>query len=110
MSCVIPERPVRFTQELKSLQVQEGDAVTLGCQLSKPGLPVLWMKGDDVLTNGEKNQMRQSGSNLELLIRKSQPEDGGVYSCVCDDIRTTATVVITGGRRPSHVRVRRQCY
>lgn len=70
--------------------------MTLSCELSKPGTPVQWKKGDNVLTNTEKYQMRQSGSTVELLIRKSQPEDSGTYSCVCDDIKTTATIIITG--------------
>lgn len=90
------ERPIRFLQELKNIQVQEGNGVTLCCELSKPGPQAQWKRGDDVLTNGEKYQMKQSGSALELLIRKSQPEDSGIYSCVCDDIKTTATIIITG--------------
>ncbi|XP_044217711.1 obscurin [Thunnus albacares] len=92
---IVNEQPIRFLQELKNIQVQEGNGVTLSCELSKPGVPVQWRKGDDVLTNGEKYQMKQSGSILELLIRKSQPENSGIYSCVCDDIKTTATVIIT---------------
>lgn len=72
--------------------------MTLCCELSKPSTPVQWKKGDDVLTSGEKYQMKQSGSTLELLIRKSQPEDSGTYSCVCDDTKTTATIIITGER------------
>ncbi|KAM9848902.1 obscurin [Aulostomus maculatus] len=92
---MVNERPIKFTQELKNIQVQEGNGVTLCCELSKPGVPVQWMKGDATLTNGERYQMKQSGSTLELLIRKSQPEDSGIYSCICDDIKTTATIIIT---------------
>ncbi|KAM9358122.1 obscurin isoform 2-T2 [Symphorus nematophorus] len=92
---IVNERPIRFLQELKNIQVQEGNGVTLCCELSKPGTPVQWKKGDNVLTNGEKYQMKQSGSTLELLIRKSQPEDSGTYSCVYEDIKTTATIIIT---------------
>lgn len=90
------ERPIKFLQELKNIQVQEGNGVTLCCELSKPGIPVQWKKGDKVLTNGEKYQIKQSGSTLELLIRKSQPEDSGTYRCVCEDLKTTSTVIITG--------------
>ncbi|KAM8745978.1 obscurin isoform 6-T7 [Acanthopagrus schlegelii] len=92
---IVNERPIRFLQELKNIQVQEGNGVTLCCELSKPGPQAQWKRGEDVLTNGEKYQMKQSGSTLELLIRKSQPEDSGIYSCVCDDIKTTATIIIT---------------
>ncbi|KAL7396811.1 hypothetical protein ABVT39_012149 [Epinephelus coioides] len=92
----VNERPIKFLQELKNIQVQEGNGVTLCCELSKPDTPVQWKKGDKVLTNGEKYQMKQSGSKVELLIRKSQPEDSGSYSCVCEDVKTTATIIITG--------------
>ncbi|KAM4548970.1 obscurin isoform 2-T2 [Odontesthes bonariensis] len=91
----VNERPIKFLHELKNIQVQEGNGVTLCCELSKLGVPVQWNKGDNVLTSGEKYQMKQSGSTFELLIRKSLPEDSGTYSCVCDDIKTTATVIIT---------------
>lgn len=70
--------------------------MVLCCELSKPGFPVQWKKEDIVLTSGEKYQIRQSGSKLELLIRKSLPEDSGTYSCICDDVKTTASVAITG--------------
>ncbi|KAM4629824.1 obscurin [Polymixia lowei] len=92
---MVNERPVTFIQDLKNIQVEEGNAVTLRCELSKPGVPVQWKKGDKVLNNGEKHQMKQSGSTLELFIRKTQPEDSGVYSCVYDDLKTTATIIIT---------------
>ncbi|CAK6958063.1 LOW QUALITY PROTEIN: obscurin [Scomber scombrus] len=94
-SILVNERPIRFLQELKNIQVQEGNALTLRCELSRPGVPVQWRKGDNALTNGDKYQMKQSSSTLELLIRKSQPENSGIYSCVCEDIKTTATVIIT---------------
>lgn len=68
----------------------------LCCEISKAGTPVQWKKGENVLSNGEKYQMKQSGSTLELHIRKSQPEDSGTYSCVCDEVKTTATIIITG--------------
>ncbi|XP_070410268.1 obscurin isoform X2 [Nothobranchius furzeri] len=90
------ERPIKFLQKLKNIQVQEGNGVTLSCELNKPGVPVEWKKSDVLLSSGEKYQMRQCGSKLELLIRKSSPEDSGTYSCVCDDIKTTAVVTITG--------------
>ncbi|XP_057696690.1 obscurin isoform X1 [Corythoichthys intestinalis] len=91
----VNERPVKFLHELSNIEVQEGNGVTLCCQLSKAELTAQWMKGDEVLTNDEKYQLKQRGSTLELLIRKSQPEDTGVYSCVCEDVKTTATIIIT---------------
>ncbi|XP_053721724.1 obscurin isoform X1 [Synchiropus splendidus] len=93
---MVNEQPIKFVQGLKNIQVREGNGVTLCCELSKPGFIVQWMKGERELTNGEKYQMKQSGSTVELLIRKSQPEDSGIYSCVCEDVKTSATIIISG--------------
>uniref|UniRef100_A0A3B4XMZ0 Ig-like domain-containing protein n=1 Tax=Seriola lalandi dorsalis TaxID=1841481 RepID=A0A3B4XMZ0_SERLL len=67
----------------------EGVSVTLQCELSKPGVPVEWKKGTQVLKSGEKYQMKQKASVNELLINKVVPEDIGDYSCVCGDQKTT---------------------
>nr|XP_057930388.1 obscurin isoform X3 [Doryrhamphus excisus] len=91
----VNERPVRFLQRLSNVEVQEGNVVVLCCELSKAGLTAQWMKGDKVLTSGEKYQLKQRGSIMELVIRKSQPEDSGLYCCVCEDIKSTATIIIT---------------
>uniref|UniRef100_A0A3Q3JKN6 Ig-like domain-containing protein n=1 Tax=Monopterus albus TaxID=43700 RepID=A0A3Q3JKN6_MONAL len=98
------EPPIKFLQELKNIQVQEGGGVTLCCELSKPGTPVQWKKGNKVLTSGEKYQMKQSGSLVELLIRKSQPEDSGTYkesdagkyTCKTQDSQSTAELTVKG--------------
>lgn len=90
------EPPIKFIQELKNIQVQEGSGLTLSCELSKPDTLVQWEKGDNVLTNGERYQMKHRDCTVELLIKKSQPDDSGVYSCVCDGIKTTATVIVAG--------------
>lgn len=81
------------------MQTEEGTNVTLRCELSKPGIPVLWRKEDDLLRNGVKHQIRKRDTTLELMIWKPVPEDSGVYSCVCADQITSATVKITGRTR-----------
>ncbi|KAK5907683.1 hypothetical protein CesoFtcFv8_005503 [Champsocephalus esox] len=86
--------PITFVQQLKSMQAEEGNNVLLRCELSKPGVPVEWNKGHELLKNGVKHQMKRRDSMLELLIWKAVPEDSGLYSCVCADQRTSATVKI----------------
>lgn len=78
------------------MQAEEGSSVILRCEISKPGIPVEWRKEDEVLKNSVKYQIRKRETTLELLIWKPVPEDGGVYSCVCADHMTSATVRITG--------------
>ncbi|XP_042178904.1 obscurin-like isoform X2 [Oncorhynchus tshawytscha] len=88
-------RPVTFIEELRNVQVEEGNNVTLRCELSKPGMLVEWMRGTDLLQNGEKYQMKQKNATLELIIRNTLPEDSGVYSCLLEDQKTFATISIT---------------
>ncbi|KAM9478607.1 obscurin [Salvelinus alpinus] len=88
-------RPVTFIEELRNVQAEEGNTVTLCCELSKPGMSVEWRRGTALLQNGEKYQMKQKDAALELIIRKTLPEDSGVYSCVSEDQQTFATIIIT---------------
>ncbi|XP_031665697.1 obscurin isoform X5 [Oncorhynchus kisutch] len=86
--------PVTFKHKLASQEAEEGDSVTLHCELSKPGVHVEWRKGTQVLKSGEKYQMKQKESVSELLINKVVPEDSGDYSCVCGEQKTTASLKI----------------
>lgn len=96
LSVCSPAVPTTFIQQLKNMHSEEGSSVTLRCELSKPGIPVEWRKGNELLKNGVKYQVRRRETTLELLIWKPVPEDSGIYSCVCADQMTSATVKITG--------------
>ena len=85
-----------FKEKLESQEAEEGASITLHCELSKPGVPVEWKKGTEVLKSGEKYQMKQKASLNELVINKALPEDSGDYSCVCGDQKTTASIKING--------------
>ncbi|XP_044076918.1 obscurin isoform X13 [Siniperca chuatsi] len=97
----IKAQPVTFKQKLESQEAEEGANVTLHCELSKPGVPVEWRKGTQVLKSGEKYQMKQKASVSELLINKVLPEDSGDYSCVCGDQKTTASLKIQAEKSPA---------
>ena len=84
-------------------EVEEGNTVTLHCELSKTGSAVEWRKDSKVLKSGEKYQMKQSGSVNELLISKAVPEDSGEYTCVCGDQKTSATLNIKGRTMDSSI-------
>lgn len=68
----------------------------LRCELSKPGVPVEWWKGEDPLNHGGRYQMTLSGNFAELQIKNIQPEDVGEYSCILGDQKTTAEVNVRG--------------
>lgn len=96
--CCLAVVPIKFIQQLKNIQAEEGTNILLRCELSKPDIPVEWRRGQDPLQNGVKHQMRKRETTLELLIWKPKPEDSGIYSCVCAGVMTSATVRINGSK------------
>lgn len=97
ISCIqSPVLPVIVIQDLESQEAEEGGSVTLHCELSKPGLPVEWKKGTQVLSLGEKYQMRQTGFSYELHIFDLKPGDTGNYSCCSEDTISSASLAVNG--------------
>ncbi len=91
--------PAVFKRELQNQELQEGESVTLCCELSKPGVPVVWRKGIQVIHSGGKYLIKQVSSTVELKITDVKPEDAGDYACDCGDSITAANVKINGRRR-----------
>ena len=87
--------PITFKTKLRNQQVEEENSVTLNCELSKPGLAVDWRKGQELLKNNFKYQIKNRNSSMELTIKNAQLEDSGLYSCVYGDVKTTANITIT---------------
>lgn len=82
---------------MKNVLIEEGNTAAFRCELSKPGHSVEWRKrGDEVIRNGEKYQMRQRDTLLELRIFDVTPEDSDIYTCICGNIETTATLTVNG--------------
>ncbi|XP_030218592.1 obscurin isoform X4 [Gadus morhua] len=84
--------PAIFKEQLKNQRAKEGESVTLGCDLSKPGAEVLWKKGSEILQAGIKYEMRQRSTSCELKMTQLKEEDSGEYFCVCGTQTTSATL------------------
>lgn len=88
--------PAFFKNVLKNQEAQEGNSISLQCELSKPGVHVEWWRGREMLRTGERYQLRKKDRTAELLIRKAHPEDSGVYRCICGEQSTEAHVKVNG--------------
>lgn len=88
--------PVRFKRELQNEEAKEGSQVKLTCELSKPGIPVKWTKGDTVLEPSDKYELKQHGTVAELIIQDAKSIDAGDYSCSTGEQKTTARVKVNG--------------
>lgn len=88
--------PVIFTKELESQTADEGDSVTLCCELSKPGVPLEWRKGELGLCPCAKYEIRQTERLNTLVIRDVDVEDAGCYTCDTGDHQSTAQLAVKG--------------
>ncbi|XP_059495977.1 obscurin isoform X15 [Stegostoma tigrinum] len=80
--------PVLFRQEMQNEEAEEGDVVTLHCELTKPGVPVEWRKGSLTLHPSNKYEMKQDSAFVQLLIHNVNVEDSGEYTCDSGDQQT----------------------
>lgn len=84
---------------LKSQDAEEGNSVSLCCELSKKGVDVQWKRDTQPLSEEMfpgKYQMKVEGKTAHLTIHSVQPEDAGRYSCIAGDEKTTAEVRVKG--------------
>lgn len=89
--------PVTFKQKLRNVTIEEGNTATLRCELSKPGHSVEWRRrGNELIRKGEKYQIRQREALVELRILNVTLEDSDIYTCICENIETTATLTVNG--------------
>lgn len=88
--------PAVFTRGLEDQKALEKESVTWCCELSKPGIPVQWRKGEVDLCSCSKYEFRQDGQLVQLIIRDVDPEDSGDYNCDCGDQKTTAHLEVKG--------------
>ncbi|XP_070989782.1 obscurin-like isoform X22 [Oncorhynchus clarkii lewisi] len=86
--------PVIFTKDLQSQEPEEGGSVTLHCELSKPGVPVEWTKGEVGLCPCAKYEIVQEGHSARLVIHSLDPEDSGSYTCDSGNRKTTANLSV----------------
>ena len=96
----IPAIPAEFTQPLQSMEVKEGEDVTLSCEFSLPGVAFHWKRGLETLRAGERYLMKQKRSFISLTITGPKPQDSGDYTCQCRDHRTTASLTVHGKSHP----------
>lgn len=93
---VCPELPPFFIDGLRSVTANEGDTLSLRCELSKPGVDVQWKRNKVVLRSSRKYEIKQEGCLLQLNIGELTPEDNGSYSCHAGGAETAALVSVKG--------------
>ncbi|XP_042075750.1 obscurin isoform X12 [Haplochromis burtoni] len=90
----IEAKPVLFKTQLQNLEGQAGESACLRCEITKPGVSVVWRCGDRVLASSSKYHLKQEGTVVELIIYKLQGTDSGEYSCDTGRQKTSAVLTV----------------
>nr|XP_024661620.1 obscurin isoform X5 [Maylandia zebra] len=90
----IKAKPVLFKTQLQNLEGQAGESACLRCEITKPGVSVVWRCGDRVLASSSKYHLKQEGTVVELIIYKLQGTDSGEYSCDTGRQKTSAVLTV----------------
>lgn len=71
-----------FTRHLQSANCNDGDAVTLECQISgDPAVDAVWLHNDREIKSSDDFKYVHEGNTFKLQISEIFPEDFGTYTC-----------------------------
>lgn len=95
--------PAKFTSQLESVVVSEGDPVKLKCSvLGKPDPNIIWFKDQQQVNESSRTKMKVLSDNTCLLhILKTDMDDEGIYTCAATNSAgedTTSTTVTINGK------------
>ncbi|XP_029139630.1 obscurin [Protobothrops mucrosquamatus] len=85
-----------FVKDLEDLKVEENKNVTLTCETKKPASAVTWRKGIVDLQAGQKYEISQKGTILQLLMKDLRENDSDIYTCDIGDSQSSAKLVVQG--------------
>lgn len=71
-----------FTEPLKDLEVNDGEALTLQCSVNgDPEPQITWSKNGKAISSSEIMNLKYKNGIATLTINEVYPEDEGVYTC-----------------------------
>lgn len=90
------EPQVTFTKPLKDKTVKEEETVTLECELSRPGVPVEWLKDGVAFKPDENAEVTVEGTVHRLTLKKANVADAGAFTVKIPDAETSAKLTVQG--------------
>lgn len=88
--------PPEFTVGLKSLNIGDGERLTLQCQVAgDPEPQVTWFKNGKKLESNDFVDLKYKQGLATLKIDEVYPEDAGEYKCIAKNYINTAETVCT---------------
>ncbi|XP_066264078.1 hemicentin-1-like isoform X10 [Branchiostoma lanceolatum] len=94
--------PPKFSQALQDEVCERNSIAQLTCKVSgNPKPRVTWMKGDTVLTEGDRYEIFEEKGSFNMEIYDTLPSDSGTYTCVASNahgtVKCSAELLIADG-------------
>ncbi|CAH1785273.1 unnamed protein product [Owenia fusiformis] len=89
------KEPDTFIVPLKDIKCKEGDKkIEFFCQFCKSNAKLRWYKNKLEIFQGPRYDFVSNKDEQRLIIKKIKLEDGGKYTCKCDDTQTSAWLYV----------------
>ena len=90
------EKAPEFSKPLDDQSVKEKDSVTLTCELTKPDVPVKWLKNGKEIKPDDRVKFSVDKNQHQLVVADVSLSDADKYTCVCGDVSTDCTIKVEG--------------
>lgn len=95
---IFVEVVLEFTHKLNDATFTEGEMFELSCVLSKPDVPVTWMKNRQPLTPSDRIRILCERYRHVLQIMEAIPEDEGEYTLMLPNNTETSAIIKVKGQ------------
>ncbi|XP_036428799.1 titin-like [Colossoma macropomum] len=92
------EIEMNFTDPLKDVSVPEKKQAKFECSITKDVPKVMWFKGSDIITSGNKYEIIDDGKKHILIINNCEFDDEGEYTIEVLGKTSTAKLIVEGMR------------
>ncbi|KFM83596.1 Titin, partial [Stegodyphus mimosarum] len=88
---------VEFTAKLPEKMVVPQDTdVSFTVELSRPDVPVQWLKNGEPVPEKDKFQFIKERNVYKMIVPRAQKDDAAEYSCVAGNVKTTTKLQVQG--------------
>ncbi|GAB1597549.1 hypothetical protein Ahia01_000031400, partial [Argonauta hians] len=88
------ERKTEFTTKLTEQKIRVTETAIFTCEVDREDVTCVWLKDGKEIKTSERIEIITEKRTHKLIIRNVQEEDKGEYSCVVDDVSTSAQLVV----------------
>lgn len=90
------ESPLRITRPLTDTECLEGETVSFVCEVSKPGVPALWLKDGVAISEEDGFEFIADGCIHILKIPEATVDHDAVYTIKINGSKSIAKLFVEG--------------